>query len=122
MTDRTLTVLHHDDPSGVTVVTVSGELDHHTSPELTQALRDVSFAPDTPTVIDLTELTYCDSTGITVLVTAYQRAKQHDSGLMVAGLDGNLMRVFQIVGLDQILTFAPTVADAIGALKPTGDQ
>jgi hypothetical protein len=41
---------------------------------------------------------------------------------MVAGLDGNLMRVFQIVGLDQILTFAPTVADAIGALKPTGDQ
>ena len=44
------------------------------------------------------------------------------SGLMVAGLDGNLMRVFQIVGLDQILTFAPTVADAIGALKPTGDQ
>lgn len=122
MTDRTLTVLHHDDPSGVAVVAVSGELDHHTSPELTQALREVSFAPDAPTVIDLTELTFCDSTGITVLVTAYQRAKQHDSGLVVTGLDGSLLRVFQIAGLDQILTFAPTVADAVGALKPAGEH
>lgn len=122
MTDRTLTVLHHDDPSGAAVVAVSGELDHHTSPELTRALRDVPFTPDTPTIIDLTGLTYCDSTGITVLVTAYQRAKRQDSGLVVAGLDRNLMRVFQIVGLDQILTFVPTVADAVGLLRPTGDQ
>lgn len=122
MTDRTLTVLHHDDPSGAAVVAVSGELDHHTAPELTRALRDVPFTADTPTVIDLTGLTYCDSTGITVLVSAYQRAKQQDSGLVVAGLDRGLMRVFQIVGLDQILAFAPTVADAVGFLRPAGGQ
>ena len=122
MTDRTLTVVHHDDPSGAAVVAVSGELDHHTSPELTQALRGVPFTADTPTVIDLTGLSYCDSTGITVLVTAYQRAKQQDSALVVAGLDHGLMRVFQIVGLDQILTFVPTVADALELLRPTGEQ
>lgn len=122
MTDRILTVLHHDDPSGAAVVAVSGELDHHTAPELKRALHDVPFAPETPTVIDLTELTYCDSTGITVLVTAYQRAKRQGSALVVAGLDAGLMRVFHIVGLDQILTFAPTVADAVESLKRTGEQ
>jgi anti-sigma B factor antagonist len=117
-----MTVQHHDDPSGAAVVAVSGELDHHTAPELTRALRDIPFTPDTPTVIDLTGLTYCDSTGITVLVTAYQRANQQDSGLVIAGLDVALMRVFQIVGIDQILTFAPTVADAVRLLRPTGGQ
>ena len=99
---------------------VSGELDHHTSPELTLALRDVPFTADSPTVIDLTGLAYCDSTGITVLVTAYQRAKHRTAVSWSPGLDHGLMRVFQIVGLDQILTFAPTVVDAVGILRPTG--
>ena len=121
MTDRILTVVQHEDPSGAAVVAVSGELDHHTAPELKRALHDVPFTPETPTVIDLTELTYCDSTGITVVVTAYQRAKREGSGLVVAGLDSNLMCVVQIVGRDQILTFFPTVADAIESLKRTGE-
>ncbi|MBS2532648.1 STAS domain-containing protein [Catenulispora sp. NF23] len=118
MTDRTLTVLLDDDPSGVAVLTLTGELDQHTAPDLTKAVRDAPFTKDRPTVIDLTGLTFCDSTGITVLVMAYQRAEKQDSGLVVAGLDSNLMSVFHIVGLDQILTFAPTLAEAIALLRP----
>lgn len=119
MTDRILTVLRHEDPSGAVVVTVAGELDHHTAPELTRAVRDLPLTAEQPTIIDLTELDYCDSTGITVLVAAYQRAKAQDSGLVVAGLDGGLLRVFQIAGLDRLLTFVPSVGDAVRLLKPT---
>lgn len=118
MTDRTLTVVHHEGPQGVVVMTVTGELDQHTAPELTKAVRDVPFTPDRPTIIDLNGLTFCDSTGITVLVMAYQRAKKQDSGLVIAGLDSHLMSVFRIVGLDQILTFAPTLAEATALLRP----
>lgn len=118
MTDSTLNVLRHDDASGAAVVAVSGDLDHHTAPQLTLALRGVPCTADTPTVVDLTELAYCDSTGLTVLVAAYQRAAAQNSGLVVAGLNSGLARVFQIAGLDQILTFAPTVAEAVSLLKP----
>lgn len=107
------------DPSGAVVVTVTGELDHHTAPELTRTVRDLPFTAEQPTVIDLTELGYCDSTGMTVLVAAYQRAKAQDSGLVIAGLDSGLLRVFQIAGLDQLLTFASSVGDAVRLLKPT---
>jgi anti-sigma B factor antagonist len=119
VTDRILTVLRHEDPSGAVVVTVTGELDHHTAPELTRTVRDLPFTAEPPTVIDLTELGYCDSTGMTVLVAAYQRAKAQNSGLVIAGLDSGLLRVFQIAGLDQLLTFAPSVGDAVRLLKPT---
>lgn len=120
MTDRTLTVVRHDDPSGVAVVTVSGELDHHTAPEVTRVVRGVPCTQDTPTVVDLTALSYCDSTGITVLVSAHQRAKAHNSGFVVAGLNSGLMRVFHIAGLDQLITFAPSLPEAVSLLKPAG--
>lgn len=117
MTDRTLTVDAQTHPSGVTVLTVSGELDHHTAPSLTQALEDTPFARGSRTVLDLSGLLYCDSTGITVLITAYHRAQATDSRLYLAGVNQDLMRVFRIVGLDQVLSFEPSVESAIEALR-----
>ena len=118
MTDRTLTATRRSHPAGATVVAVTGELDHHTARELTQAIDETPFHPDAPVVIDLTGLTYCDSTGITVLVTAYNRAQQADAQLFFVGLSADLMRVFHIVGLDQLFNFQPTVEEAITALHP----
>ncbi|MGI5170634.1 STAS domain-containing protein [Spirillospora sp. CA-253888] len=118
MTNRTLTVVSRAHPSGAAVVAVSGELDHHTAPELTRAIEKAPFAARTPVIIDLTDLAYCDSTGITVLVTAYKRAQQTGAHLVLAGLNADLTRVFHIVGLDQIFNFQPTVDDAIEALPP----
>ncbi|GAA2429350.1 STAS domain-containing protein [Streptomyces macrosporus] len=117
MTDRTMTVTCQTDPSGTTVLTVTGELDYHTAPRLSHALDDTPFGPSTPVVIDLSELTYCDSTGITALVTAYHRAQATGSRLFLSGVRHDLMRVFRTVGLDQVFTFHPTVEDAIDALR-----
>lgn len=118
MTDRTLTVTSQTHPSGATVLTVTGELDHHTAPRLSRALDETPFGPGTPAVIDLSKLIYCDSTGITVLITTYQRAQAMDSRLFLTGVSPDLMRIFRIVGLDQIFTFQPTVEHAIDAAHP----
>ncbi|MFF8596291.1 STAS domain-containing protein [Streptomyces sp. NPDC015220] len=117
MTDRTLTTARHTHPSGAVVLAVAGELDHHTAPDLTLAIQETAFSQDAPVVIDLSDLAYCDSTGITVLITAYRRAGEARTRLALAGLSADLMRVFRIVGLDQIFTFHPDVEDAIGALS-----
>ncbi|MGK5447869.1 STAS domain-containing protein [Streptomyces radiopugnans] len=118
MTDRTLTVTSRTHPSGTTVLTVTGELDHHTAPRLSRVLDETPFGPGAPAVIDLSELVYCDSTGITVLITAYHRAQARDSRLFLTGVGPDLMRVFRVVGLDQIFTFQPTVEHAANAARP----
>jgi anti-sigma B factor antagonist len=115
VTDRTLTVTCHTHPTGATVLSVTGELDYHTAPQLTHAIQDAPFAADRPVVMDLTGLTYCDSTGITVLIHAYQRAQTVGCPLSVAGLNEDLLRVFRIVGLDQVFSFHPTVDTALNA-------
>ncbi len=117
MTDHILTATRVSHPSGVVVLTVAGELDHHTAPELTRAVEETSFTSETPVVVDLTGLIYCDSTGITVLVAAYNRARHTQTPLVIAGLNHDLRRVFRIVGLDQIFTFSPSVDEAIDGLR-----
>jgi anti-sigma B factor antagonist len=117
VTDRTLTATRQPHPAGGTVVAVVGELDHHNAQELTQTFNETPFDPGAPVVIDLTGLTYCDSTGITVLIGAHNRAKQAGARLILAGLNADLTRVFRIIGLDQLFSFQPTVEHAIDALR-----
>ncbi|MGM1062016.1 STAS domain-containing protein [Saccharothrix sp. Mg75] len=111
MTDRVFTVSTSSQPGGPAVLRVSGELDHHTAPQLSEAVHAV---PSTAgIVLDLTGLSYCDSTGITVFVTAHQRAEAAGGSLDLAGLSPDLTRVFGIVGLDQVLSLHPTVEQAL---------
>ncbi|MEU0945658.1 STAS domain-containing protein [Streptomyces canus] len=117
MTEPTLTVDQQDHEGGPVLLKVTGELDHHTSPRLTQALEGIPLSPGTAMVIDLSHLTYCDSTGITVLVAAYHRAEATGSSLSLAGLGHNLTHVFQTIGLDQAFTLHPTTDDALAALR-----
>ncbi|GGL62543.1 anti-sigma factor antagonist [Streptomyces fumigatiscleroticus] len=117
MTEPLLTVSRHTHPAGPVVVTVSGELDHHTAPRATEVLDGLGFAPGAHLVIDLTGLTYCDSTGITVLVGAYHRTRSAEASLSLAGLGPDLLRVIETVGLDQVFPLYPTTEDAVAALR-----
>ena len=110
MTDHPFTVTLDPRSSGPAVLRVAGELDHYTAPRLSAALDTV---PDGGLVIDLTDLAYCDSTGISVLVIAYQRAQAANSPFGLAGLNHELTRVFQVVGLYNVLPFHPTVDEAV---------
>ncbi|KUH40381.1 MULTISPECIES: STAS domain-containing protein [Streptomyces] len=117
MTQPVLTVdqqIHRDGP---VVLRVVGELDHHTAPRLTEALDGVPSSATRGLVIDLSGLTYCDSTGITVLVTTYHRAGAVGCPLVLSGLGDDLTRVFHTIGLDQVFTLRPTTDAAVAALR-----
>lgn len=117
MTDHVLTVTPHRHDDRVWVLAVSGELDQESAPQLRAALDDLPFTDGSVLVTDLGGLDYCDSTGITVLVTAHQRARRTGALLLLAGVVPELLRVFEIVGLDQLFSFHPTVEDALRAAR-----
>lgn len=117
MKDRTLTATRRTHARGATVLAVVGELDHHTAPELTRTVQETPFVPGVPVLMDLSELAYCDSTGLTVLISTYHRAREAGAPLFLVGLNDDLMHVFRIVGLDQLFVFRPTVDEAIDAVQ-----
>ncbi|MEU8139825.1 STAS domain-containing protein [Streptodolium elevatio] len=118
MTDRILTASRHVHASGTTVLTLTGDLDYHTAPQLGRAVEETPLGPDNNVVIDLTDLAYCDSTGLTALITAYKQATGAGARLVLAAPSAELLRVFAIVGLDQLFTYQPTADDAVKALGP----
>ncbi|WP_043180995.1 STAS domain-containing protein [Streptomyces sp. NRRL F-5123] len=113
--DPVLTVSAGLHPAGPVLITVAGELDFSNSADLRDVIRDTDFTPQ-GTVIDLTGVQYCDSTGITVLVTASQQAEKAGSPLALAGLGDSLRRVFAIAGLYEVFSCHPTVDEAVKAL------
>ncbi len=68
-------------------------------------------------VLDLSGLTFCDSTGITVFVTAHRRSQAAGSSLGLAGVSPAQMRVLQMVGLDEVFTFHADVDEAVRAAR-----
>ncbi|MFD9124780.1 STAS domain-containing protein [Kitasatospora sp. NPDC059571] len=117
MTDRVLTVALHRRDDRAWILEVSGELDQHNASQLRAALDELPLTGGGLLVANLAGLAYCDSTGITVLVNAYQRAARTGAVLMLAGLRPELARIFEIAGLHQLFSFQPTVEAAVRAAQ-----
>jgi len=85
------------------VVAPSGELDLATSAELEQAFTVPPEDVADTTVLDFRELTFIDSSGISVLLDAARRADE--AGRRIACVPGppQVQRVFELTGIDQLL-------------------
>jgi anti-anti-sigma factor len=81
------------------VLALFGELDLATAPALEQQLETV-WASDAPAlVLDLEGLTFIDSTGLSLILHAQQRALAEEKGFSLRRLPRQAQRVFDLVGL-----------------------
>ena len=73
--DANLAVSSQAVPAGPCLITAAGELDYHTGPRLRAALEDVSLRPGAVLRLELSGVTYCDSTGESLVAHAYPRTE-----------------------------------------------
>ena len=93
--------IHLSTEGGSTVLAVDGEVDAATVDQFRQALLEAQHSRRV--VVDLSGVTFMDSTGINALVGAHHRMSQ-DGELRLVGLRSNVQRVFEITGLDVVFT------------------
>lgn len=100
---------------GVRVVTVRGEIDDTFRTSLQEALlpRGAAGAAQPPTVLDLSEVTFMDSSGINTLIAAYQAVTEAGGWIRLAGALQTVMRTLQIVGVDTVIDCRPTLRQAL---------
>jgi anti-anti-sigma factor len=107
---------------GVRVVAVRGELDLSTASDLERPLEDAISSGDASVLIDLTECEFIDSTGIALIVRAWQRldraADGDGSGQVVISSDNDqVRRVLEITGLELSIPIHSTRDQALAALR-----
>jgi anti-anti-sigma factor len=76
---------------------------------LSDQLRQITGALVGNLVLDVGLLTFIDSTGLSLLVALHQRVRSSGHALTVADPTPKARRLFQITGLDQVLTLVPAL-------------
>ncbi len=96
-----------------TVITPSGELDHHTADVLAEPIDAAVDAGATRLVLDCSGLEFCDSTGLNVLLGARLRVEALGGGVHLAAMRPTVARVFEITGADAVFTVHDTLEQAL---------
>lgn len=82
-------------------ITVTGEVDISNADRLREAINFALEQPTEEIQLDLAQVAYIDSTGIGVLVGAAHHAAEHGKGFSVVNAQSGVMRVAQLLGVDQ---------------------
>jgi anti-sigma B factor antagonist len=98
------------------VFSVSGELDAYTAPDLRDALDEELAGGKSWLIVDLTALTYLDSTGLGILVGTAKKCRQAEGDLAIACVRPNLLKIFEISGTKEILNVVDTMEAAMERL------
>ena len=112
---RNYSVAHRALTADTQVIAVGGELDMSAAPELRAALDGALEDGVVTLVVDLSEATFIDSTGIGTLMSALHRLKESGGTLEIVCVEPNLLRVFEIVGLNRQLSIHATTDAALTA-------
>ncbi|MFE9785507.1 STAS domain-containing protein [Nocardia salmonicida] len=96
------------------VLSFSGELDAATAPAARAEIDTVELSAGQLLVMDLSGLEFCDSSGITALLAARNRATDAGASIALAAVPPDLSRVFTLIGLTMVFTSYASVAEAHG--------
>jgi anti-sigma B factor antagonist len=102
---------------GTSIITVAGEIDMVTAPTVHDAVRVALEDPSTGAcIVDLTEVAFLGSAGLTALMQATEHARHRREPLRIV-VDGNqlVIRPIEVTGLDHLLALYHSVEEALAA-------
>ena len=96
------------------VVPLEGEIDLHVSPQIGARLAAMIKEKPKKLVVDLSQVTYIDSSGLAVLIEAMQNVGGYGGSFALTGLQEAVRPIFEIARLDQVFRIFPDTASALG--------
>lgn len=97
------------------VLPLEGEIDLHISPRISASLAAMVAEKPKKLVVDLSKVTYIDSSGLAVLIEGMQNVEAYGGKFALAGLQPNVRPIFEIARLDQVFRIFPDAEAALGA-------
>lgn len=98
--------------SGFAIVQLTGDIDLSCSPEARKSILD-SLAAAQPTLVDLSSVTYIDSSGVASLVEGYQTAKKKNLEFGLLGVSEAALSVLELARLDRVFPIYASLKDRL---------
>jgi len=94
------------------VIAFEGEVDLEHSPKAREVLLD-GIKQGKQVFVDLSGVTYIDSSGVASLVEAFQRAKGEGASFALVAVNPAALRVLQLARLDKVFVIHETLAEGL---------
>lgn len=89
-------------------LSISGELDQHRAKAIMEEIRyKIDCTMPKILILDLSKLTFADSSGIAVLLRVKRSMSQIEGNVKVIGVQPQPMRLFQVAGMDKLVEISP---------------
>lgn len=107
---------------GISAITVLGELDMNTAPQLEQQLEEALAGGEASIVLDLSQCEFIDSTGIALIVRSWQRLDRNAGGdgkgrLVLCSHNHQVRRLLKITGVESSISMHEDRDDALAELR-----
>lgn len=99
-------VINIDQNEDHILVHVGGEIDAYTAPKLREQLMPLAEEQNQSLIISLKDVSYIDSTGLGVFIGLFKEATKNNGNLQLIDLSERLERLFQITGLNNVMTIS----------------
>lgn len=93
-------------------ITLHGEVDVYTAPRLKEKLVELIEGGCSNVVVDLEGVSFIDSSGLGVLVSALRRARERDGAVRIVCTRENILKILRITGLDKVFPVFTDIAEA----------
>jgi anti-sigma B factor antagonist len=107
-----MSLTSHPAGSGPSVLPLEGEIDLHVSPGIAVSLYEMIAKQPAQLLIDLSGVTYVDSSGLAVFIEAMQRVAKYGGKFGLVGMQQTVRSIFEISRLDQVFRIFPDVEAA----------
>src|SRR3954447_11516090 len=97
------------------VLPLHGEVDLNVSPEIAQTFNEMVRSKPPRVVVDLTNVTYIDSSGLAVLIVGMQQVKEYGGKFALVGLQNDVRSILETARLHQFFSTYPRIDDALAA-------
>jgi anti-sigma B factor antagonist len=100
-----------EEVQGIRLVRVRGEVDLSWSQRLRKAVLD-ALASGRPVAVDLSQVTYIDSSGIAALVEGFQNSRGKSQRFSLVAVSKPVHAVLELARLDRVFPIFATLEDA----------
>jgi anti-sigma B factor antagonist len=97
------------------LIALAGELDLYSVDAFRAALEDALTLEPERVVVDASDVAFIDSVALGVLANAMKQQRARGGTIVLVATNPNIVRVFEITGLDRMLVIADSLDDALTA-------
>jgi len=104
-----------ENKSGLMICRVEGEIDINTAPDIKKAFEKILAKREPKVVVNLSKVTYVDSSGLATLVEILKNMRSYGGKLKLTNLSPKIRSLFEITKLEKLFDIIAEEEEAVSA-------